>query len=478
MRIAFKTFGCKANSLDTDSLFAEAAARGHQIVEESAPADAYIINSCTVTHAADRDARLSALKFKRHNPEGLVGVVGCYGQVGKDEILEIGEVDVVLGTANKLRVFDHLEQALGGQPLERDQVEKAAGFLPSHFPGSRNSRASVKIQDGCNFKCSFCIIPEARGRSRSLDLDTVLRQVQDAYAQGFAEVVLTGIHLAHYGWDKGTDLMQLLERLLAEPEGPRIRLSTLDPFELPDALIALIGREKRLCPHFHIALQSGSDEVLKGMRRIYKAHEFVDVTQKIQAIAPYTFIGVDVIVGFPGETEEAFQETVSVLEKSFWTKLHVFPFSARRGTRAETLPDPVDAATKAERSRILREMSDRRLEGFLASQVGTVHAVILEKPSEKFPGLWQGHTANYLATLSEPGGAGDKAVVYSQVTGVRGQRLITRPFLGEAVVAKRNPPPPSSLIVEMLSSAESQNRIGALGAAAALIREARRIRHE
>ncbi len=428
MRIAFKTFGCKANSLDTDSLFAEATARGHSIVDESAPADAYIINSCTVTHAADRDARLSALRFKRHNPEGLVGVVGCYGQVGKEEILEIGEVDVVLGTANKTRVFDYLEQARVGEAPARDQVEKAAGFLPSEFPGSRNSRASVKIQDGCNFKCSFCIIPEARGRSRSLDLDTVTRQVKEAYAQGFQEVVLTGIHLAHYGWDKGTDLMKLLERLLAEPQGPRIRLSTLDPFELPDSLIALVAREKRLCPHFHIALQSGSDEVLKGMRRIYKAQEFIDVTQKIKAVAPYTFIGVDVIVGFPGETPEAFQQTVDVLEKSFWTKLHVFPFSARRGTRAETLPDPVDAADKAERSRILREMSDRRLQAFLESQVGTVHEVILEKPSEKFPGLWQGHTANYLATLSEPGRGENKGIVQSKVTGVRGERILTQPF--------------------------------------------------
>jgi threonylcarbamoyladenosine tRNA methylthiotransferase MtaB len=205
-------------------------------------------------------------------------------------------------------------------------------------------------------------------------------------------------------------------------------LSTLDPFELPDSLIALVAKEKRLCPHFHIALQSGSDEVLKGMRRIYKAQEFVDVTLKIQAVAPYTFIGVDVIVGFPGETPEAFQQTVEVLEKSFWTKLHVFPFSARRGTRAETLPDPVDAAQKAERSRILREMSDRRLAAFMESQVGTVHEVILEKPSEKFPGMWQGHTANYLATLSDPGETENKGVLKSQVIGVRGERIITQPF--------------------------------------------------
>ena len=427
MRIAFKTFGCKANSLDTDALLREATLRGHEIVPEGESADAFVINSCTVTHAADRDARLSAMKFKRHNPHGLVGVVGCYGQVGKEELLGVDAVDVVIGTANKQRVFEHFETAAREPEFTRDQVEKTAGYLPEAFPGSRNARASIKVQDGCNFKCSFCIIPEARGRSRSLELEQVVAQVQSAYAMGFQEVVLTGIHLAHYGWDKGTDLQALLQRLLAEPQGPRIRLSTLDPFEIPDALIALMANQKRLCPHYHIALQSGSDEVLKGMRRIYKAQEFIDVTRKIQAVAPHTFIGVDVIVGFPGETEEEFQRTLDCLEKSYWTKLHVFPFSVRRGTRAETLPNPVPEAVKVERSRILRELSDTQLRAFLDSQVGTLQEVILEKPA-RAAGLWQGHTANYCATLSEPGEHGEKQRVLSQVIGVRGERLVTRPL--------------------------------------------------
>ncbi|MBY0369839.1 tRNA (N(6)-L-threonylcarbamoyladenosine(37)-C(2))-methylthiotransferase MtaB [bacterium] len=427
MRIAFKTFGCKANSLDTDALLREAALRGHEVVEEGAPADAFVINSCTVTHAADRDARLSALKFKRHNPEGLVGVVGCYGQVGKEELLDVESVDVVLGTANKHRVFEHFEQARTEQAPARDQVETTTGYLPAEFPGSRNARASIKIQDGCNFKCSFCIIPQARGRSRSLGLEAVEAQVASAYAQGFQEVVLTGIHLAHYGWDLGTDLLSLLKRLLATEEGPRIRLSTLDPFEIPDELVAMLARERRLCPHFHIALQSGSDEVLKGMRRIYKAAEFTEVTRKIQAVAPHTFIGVDVIVGFPGETQEEFEKTVSILENTFWSKLHVFPFSVRRGTRAETLPGAVPDAVKAERSKRLRDLSDQRLQAFLQAQVGTLQQVILEKPS-RTAGFWQGHTANYCATLSQPGDHGEKQAVLSKVVGVQGERLVTQPL--------------------------------------------------
>jgi threonylcarbamoyladenosine tRNA methylthiotransferase MtaB len=425
MRISFKTFGCKANSLDTDSLFREAVVRGHTIVAESEPADAYVINSCTVTANADRDARLSALRFKRQNPGGLVGVVGCYGQVGKDELLSIEEIDVVLGTANKHRVFELFESS---ERVDRDQVEKAAGYLPTVFPGSRNSRANVKIQDGCNFKCSFCIIPEARGRSRSLDLETVEQQVDEAYASGFQEVVLTGIHLAHYGWDKGTDLEKLLARLIQKPEGPRIRLSTLDPFEIPDSLIRLVTSHPRLCPHFHIALQSGSDDVLKGMRRIYSAGEFVEVTRKIGLLGARVFVGVDVIVGFPGETEEAFLETVRCLEASYWTKLHVFPFSARKGTRAETLPGKVTQREIVRRAELLRKKSDERLFAFLDAQIGTLHPVILEKPSPKDDSLWQGHTANYCATLSAPGTGAAKDAVLSLVTGRKGDRLLTRPL--------------------------------------------------
>ncbi len=402
MKIAFKTFGCKANSVDTDALYHEARRRGLEIVEEDESADAYVINSCTVTGAADRDARVQANRYKRRNPAALVGVIGCYAQVAKEELLSLPEVDFVVGTANKNRILDHFFstwQGAGSRP-ERDQVESPIGFLPELFPGSRNARASVKIQDGCNFSCSFCIIPQARGRSRSLPVDVVVKQIEDAHQSGFREVVLTGIHIAHYGWDQGMDLMRLIHKILQAPEGPRIRISTLDPFELPDELIALVAKHPRLCPHFHIALQSGSDRILKSMRRIYAAREFVEVTKKIEAASSDVFIGVDVIVGFPGETEEDFQETVKCLEESFWAKLHVFPFSARQGTRAAELADPVPSTQITNRSRLLREMSDSRQERFLKSQIGKEHEILLEKPSAKFPGFWLGHTENYLPTVS------------------------------------------------------------------------------
>jgi threonylcarbamoyladenosine tRNA methylthiotransferase MtaB len=432
MKIAFKTFGCKANSVDTDSLYFEARRRGFDIVEETDFADAYVINSCTVTGAADRDARYYANRFKRQNPQALVGVVGCYAQVAKEELLALQEVDFVVGTADKTRILQHFSQAWHQTPVDRDQVQPTLGYLPEAFPGSRHSRASVKIQDGCNFSCSFCIIPQARGRSRSLPVETVLRQIDEAYAEGFREIILTGIHIAHYGWDLGTDLLTLLKRILEKPVGPRIRVSTLDPFEVPDELIAMLGREERLCPHFHIALQSGSDPVLRNMRRIYKAAEFIDVTTKIGKRSSDTFIGVDVIVGFNGEGDAEFQQTIACLEKSYWTKLHVFPFSVRKGTRAENLPDSVPGAAIAERSRVLREISDNQYQAFLRSQHGKIRSVLLEKPWPKNSKVWLGHTENYLPTLSYVG-AGEgmpKTIVRSEVVGRSGERVWTR-SLGE-----------------------------------------------
>ena len=430
MKIAFKTFGCKANSTDSDALTLEAERRGFEVVGEDERADAYVINSCTVTEAADRDARIYATRTKRSHPLSLVAVVGCYAQVAKDELLSLPEVDLVVGTANKFRVLDYLTDANDRGLWNRDQVESARGFLPELFQGSRHSRATIKVQDGCNYSCSFCIIPKARGRSRSLDLGTVLGQVQEAYRQGFEEVVLTGIHLAHYGWDRGTDLLGLLSRILAEPEGPRIRLSTLDPFEIPDALIELLGVEKRLCPHFHIALQSGSDRVLKSMQRIYRAKEFVQVTQKIAGKWADTFVGVDVIVGFPGETREDFEQTIDVLKRSYWTKLHVFPFSVRPGTKAAELRSKVPAAEIRRRVTQLLTLSAARHGEFLESQLGKAHEAVLEKPSAQDTTLWFGHTQNYVPVVVPLANARPRARIPVLMQKLLGERLLAHPLTG------------------------------------------------
>jgi threonylcarbamoyladenosine tRNA methylthiotransferase MtaB len=389
MRIAFKTFGCKANSVDSDMLYLEAQRRGFNIVSEDDTSDACIINSCTVTENADKEARTYAQSYKRKNPLSKIGIIGCYAQVAKEELLTLPEIDYVIGTANKFKILDLIEKE-----ESKNQVEATAGFLPEEFLGSRHSRASIKIQDGCNFNCSFCIIPQARGRSRSLSIENIVTQYQQAHQQGFQEVILTGIHLAHYGWDLNTDLLNLLKVLLSEKEGPRIRLSTLDPFEIPDELISLMKNNSRLCPHFHIAIQSGSDKILKAMRRIYKAEEFKVVCNKIFKEIPNVFIGVDVIVGFPGETDVEFNETLDILQNSYWTKLHVFPFSVRRNTAAEKLTDFVDPKVIQERAQMLRIYSDTRYGHFLNTQLGATKNVIVEAPKPN--GLQTGHTENYI----------------------------------------------------------------------------------
>lgn len=265
-------------------------------------------------------------------------------------------------------------------------------------------------------------------------METVLKQVQDAHQQGFQEIVLTGIHLAHYGWDQNTDLGKLLESIFRIQNGPRVRVSTLDPFEIPDNLIDLLRHEARLCPHFHIALQSGNDEVLRSMRRLYKAHEFTDVTAKLKEAQPDTFVGVDVIVGFPGEGEREFQDTIKLLENSYWTKLHVFSFSARRGTVAAELTPAVPDLVIAERSRILRELSEKRYRDFLESQIGKERAVVFEKPSKGDNGVWQGHTENYIPTLTVSMDAQSKVLRKLKLMRVDGEKMWTAPSLGEVAV--------------------------------------------
>lgn len=429
MKIAFKTFGCRANAADTENLHFEAEKRGYDIVAEDEVADAYIINSCTVTQAADKDARVQAGRFKRLNPAAFVGVVGCYAQVAKEELIRLPEVDFVIGTADKQGIFDRFSEAwqLGdAAAVGKDHVVDARGYLPTEFLGSTHARAPIKIQDGCNFKCSFCIIPTARGRSRSLKETDVVAQIEAARAQGYREVVLTGIHLAHYGWDHGTDLDQLIVRILAEVPEIRIRLSTLDPFEISEKLLGLFETESRVCPYLHIALQSGSDSVLAGMRRIYKARSFEDVTAKLAKLSRPPFIGLDVIVGFPGEGEAEFEETVRVLQSTYWTKLHVFPYSARSGTRAAEMQTSVTGAEKAARSLRLRAMSDARLKAFLSSKVGQVRDVLLERRSKDGTGWW-GHTEDYIPTLTLAPEGSSRQIVRSKLVELRGDRMVTVP---------------------------------------------------
>ena len=433
MRIAFKNFGCRANSFETDALYLEAIRRNMVVVSDREVADAYVINSCTVTENADRDARNQVYRFRRTNPFAQIAVIGCYAQVAKEDLLQIDGVNYVVGTADKVRVLDLLTRS---QP--RDQVGSPTGYLPLDFPGSRHARASIKIQDGCNYRCSYCAIPLARGRSRSLPPQIVEQQVLQAAERGFTEVVLTGIHIAHYGWDHDCDLRRLVERLLSVPGAPRIRVSTLDPFEIPDGLLDLMAGHDKFCPYLHIALQSGDDAVLSRMRRLYRAQEFAEVTEQAFLKVPDIFVGVDVIVGFPGETEASFKSTGSFLAGTQWSKLHVFSFSQRRETEAERLQGKVSAGVIAGRSKALREVSSVRFQAFLSRQVGTRRELLLEKPLKNRSGYWQGHTENFVPAVAQIPQGKAKQIVSVEVTGTSGEMALARALRIDLPVASRS----------------------------------------
>lgn len=426
--MAFKTFGCKSNSVDTDILRAEAMRRGFKVVGEAEAADIYVINSCTVTGSADRDARNQVRRFKRQNPKAMIGVIGCYSQVSKDELLSLPDVDFVVGTADKLSLFEHLCGPRERGEFVRDGVQAPTGFLIEEFLGSRRARAAIKIQDGCGLKCSFCIVPAARGPNRSLPIQTILSQVRKAQDLGFQEVVLTGIHVGHYGRDIRASLTELLNRLLEDETGPRIRLSTLDSNEISDEILSFLA-SRRLCPHFHIALQSGSNQILSKMHRTARAEDFMMITQAIRSRCERAFIGVDVMVGFPGETDADFEQTVRCLERSHWTKLHVFAFSPRRGTKAAMIDPAIPEAVIRERSARLRAWSDQRLMSFLNDHIGRSCEVLVERPSRKFPLQWLGHTENYLPTYSVIKEAThSRQILASRIEKVEANRVWTVPL--------------------------------------------------
>ena len=403
MRLGVMTFGCKANFSDTDHVSAFAETLGFQVVAPDTVADAYLLNSCSVTENAQRDIGRCVRKAKRLNPNAVIGVMGCFGQVAAEKVRAISGVDCVAGTSYRHELVAELKTRLSHQSTLPALVPtptalplpKPIGYFGEKFYGSQHARPTIKIQDGCNFKCTFCQIPFARGRSRSMPMDHVVQQVHQAEDLGYAEVILTGIHLAHYGWDLGTDLVSLVQHVLNSTQAIRLRLSTLDPFEISDELLQVFRAEKRLCPHLHIALQSGSQRILSAMRRFYGPEDFVRSTQQLVATRPGFFIGVDVIVGFPGETAEDFQETVTCLEASPWAKLHVFSFSSRPNTVAAALPNPVSSQKKAERSKYLRGLSDNRYRKFLQTQAGKRLEIVLESPLAD-SNSWMGHSENYL----------------------------------------------------------------------------------
>lgn len=386
-RISVVTLGCKVNQYDTASLLNHLpSSRFTKNKNFDDKADVYLIDTCTVTHKADSEARNYIYRAKRSNPNGVVVVTGCYAQVSSEELSQLEQVDYIVGNSHKYQLLEVINK---GFLQDKTKVyisdifkEKKRKFDTEEirfFPD--RSRAFLKVQDGCNYACTFCIIPKARGRSRSLEIDEILHRLQALSDNGYKEVVLTGIHLASYGRDIHSSLLELLTRIEESRIMKRVRLSSLDPADMSNDLIKFSSEAESICPSFHIALQSGDKDVLKRMRRRYSPDQFLECTDSIRELMPEASIGTDIMVGFPGETETEFQNSFKVLDISPLTYFHVFPYSVRKYTGAANMDNQIDPKIKKERSKMLRDLSKKKKEVFYSSFIGKTLDAIVEKGS-------------------------------------------------------------------------------------------------
>ncbi len=401
MRIAFTTVGCRLNQFETDALRGHAQHYGHEVVPFEAEADAYVINTCTITAQADADSRQLARRAVHRNPAAIVAVTGCYAQAAPDRVAAIPGVDLVLGNQEKAGLLAALIafHKTGAPTIQVGDMAAlrrmdAYAYGPGIAPD--RTRAFLKIQDGCNYRCSFCVVPQVRGANRSQTPDRVRAEIARLQTGGFPEVVLTGIHLGTYGRDltPKTTLPALCRQILETPDGPRIRLSSLDPHEVTAGLISLFGTG-RLCRHLHLPLQSGDEGILRRMRRGHTAAQFRSLVEEATCAVPGLAVTADVIVGFPGEDDEAFRHTYELLDGLPIAGLHVFSYSRRPGTDAATYPDQVDRPIIRERSQALRSLAARKVRAFRECGVGEAVEVVVLRSSADL-GALEGLSDNYL----------------------------------------------------------------------------------
>lgn len=397
------TLGCRANRFESDQLAADLEGLGYQPTRENP--EIVVINTCTVTHKADKQGRQLIRKLARAHPGARVVVTGCLAQLEGQALKGLAGVDLVLDHAAQGRFKDLIEKGDQGLVQGTESSFRSFGPLTGTLGRGGRTRALLKVQDGCDNACAYCRVTLARGPSRSLGLEPALSAAQELASAGHQEIVLTGIHLGSYGrdLDPPTDLTELLTRLLKPENGPRIRLSSLDPDEIDRELLSAASSAHRFCPHFHLPLQSGDGSVLARMNRSYSPESFAETVRGILNIWPLAGIGADVIVGFPGEDEPAFRRTYELIESLGIAYLHVFPFSPRTGTPAAELPDRVDPAEISARAKLLRELGTAKRTVFLEKHLGRELEMLVESRRDPKTGMLTGLSPNYLGLLLDGG---------------------------------------------------------------------------
>ncbi len=433
LKIALITLGCKINQSDAASIAAELTAGGHKIVSSPKEADAVVLHTCTVTHKTDYQARQAIRQAIAKNPEAKIVVTGCYAQVSPDALGEIAGVDFVvpLSERNQIPVLLRSREKQKSACLLSANAAPLTVFAEERLPlFLERTRAYLKVQDGCNSFCSYCIVPYARGPNRSLPLDRAVSRARDLAFSGVREIILTGIHLGTYGEDlpDRISLLDLLRALEADPALPRIRLSSIEPGEINPPLIAFLSRAQKICPHLHIPLQSGDDEILRRMHRGYSRRAFADLTHRLIEAMPDLAIGVDVIGGFPGEDEKAFENTIHLISGLPLAYLHVFPFSKREGTAAAGYANPVPSKTIKARCQTLRELGARKREDFYRSFLGKKMKILIESKRDRETGLLKGFSRNYIPVLIDGGND-----LIQQELDVKGTEILGEKVFGKII---------------------------------------------
>lgn len=400
-KVAFHTLGCKLNFSETSTIARDFKTNGFEEVNFTEPADVYVINTCSVTHNADKECKHWVKQALKANPDAFTVIVGCYAQLKPEEIADIQGVDLVLGATEKFKITDYLNDLTKNDmgEVHSCEIDEADFYVGSYSIGDR-TRAFLKVQDGCDYKCTYCTIPLARGISRSDTLENVLSNARKIVDEGAKEIVLTGVNIGDYGKGefgnkKHEHTFLELVQALDEVEGiDRFRISSIEPNLLKNDTIKFVGQSKRFVPHFHIPLQSGSNEILGKMRRRYQRELYAERVATIKSLIPDCCIGVDVITGFPGETEEHFMETYNFLNDLDISYLHVFTYSERDDTLAAEMDDAVDYGVRKKRSKMLRVLSAKKRRAFYESQLGTQHEVLFEGNFKD--GYITGFTENYV----------------------------------------------------------------------------------
>ena len=427
MRVCFYTLGCKVNQNETGALAQLFEQNGFTVVEEKDGADVYVVNSCTVTNFGDQKSRKWLRRAKRENPGAVTVLTGCYPQAFPEEAAKIEEADVVTGSGNRHAILQDVQKVLNGEETKVVDIrphQKGESF--EELPMDRfadHTRAFVKVEDGCNRRCAYCVIPRARGPVRSRDEASILAELRQLAASGYREVVLSAISLPSYGLDTGTNLVELVEHC-AQVEGiQRIRLGSLDPDMLTPEFITRLAAVEKLCPQFHLSLQSGCTATLRRMRRVYTAEQYAQVVDQLRAAygeRPVSFT-TDCICGFPGETQADFEESCAFLKKIGFLKVHVFPYSRRSGTPAYDFPAQVHEREKQARSREMNALAEEIRREVLAAHVGSEDEVLLETPLSET--LFTGYTRLYIPVVVSAPGCKSGEIVHVRLGEYDGERV-------------------------------------------------------